>query len=190
MRPLIVLAAVLIVSPAHALDYDDNWIKKTIRQSARQEYRHERRYYYAPQPKPRRYYAPQPKPREYYAPERHVVTEPSSGTSVISHGPSRLERDALSNVACMPATGAIGGDFYSAGNAREDAERHWELEVSWRYGERFADVRNAERATRKDICGLTRSADSMLGRVTEVFRGKPTRCEIIARPCMASEVRN
>lgn len=182
MKYAIALAAVLTSTHVAAYEYDQKWIGRTLceQRCAKHMRRAERvDYHYHGERYSRRY-------TNRYAYER---AQPAS--TVMIHGVPRLERDALSNVECMPAVTALSREHSSEDTAWQDAQSAWENAVRWRYGERFANVVNSDSSTREKKCAPSRSPQSIAGQLTESIRGTPMqRCEIVARPCMAPTQRN
>lgn len=206
---LSVLACLALEIPASvAQDYDQRWIRRTIRQQhsatvAEHEHRyhgvrHRRSYYYT---RPRSiYYHPRPqyryweerrRDRDYY--DRDSRRDGGKVHGVHYFAPQRVERDILSNTECLPHLSAISHEHQTEEIAQRNAKRAWEALVRWRIGERFANAANAREKTARMVCSKTSVAESAAERASEGLAkafggdGHKHRCELIAQPCPPDE---
>jgi len=183
MKRLALAALLALPSSAWAQDYDSRWIGETIRRSLHDHdrprvYRTPREHYRAPEPR-----------REHHHREREPETHPSTKVlGFMTHGKQRVQVDVLSSVVCMPPVHAISTEANTVDGAWRDAQRVWENNVRFLYGERLMSVQHAVAVNKQ--CTRSSGNQSLVGRAVESMAtalnqdGYKHRCLIIAQPCM------
>ena len=176
------LIAVLILLPlavARSEDYDQRWIKHTLRDE-----RHGAR-------DGRRHNSPPYRPYRPYR-SNHRDHEATRVYGIVQRPHIRVERDELSAVVCFAPISAISHEYTSEDTAWRNAQIAFENLARWQYGERFAAVANAANIQR--MCNRSSSPQSVAGKIGEAMAsavgndGFRHRCQIIASPCMAPTV--
>lgn len=179
MNRLALAALLAMPSAAMAQDYDSKWIGETLRQSLHDSARP--RVYRTP-----RQHKPPPEPRHR---DRESEQHPSTKVfGFTTHGKQRVQVDVLSSVVCMPPVHAISTEANTVDGAWRDAQRVWENNVRFLYGERLMGVQHAAAISKQ--CTRSSGNQSLVGRAVESMAsavgqdGYKHRCLIIAQPCM------
>lgn len=84
----------------------------------------------------------------------------------------------------MPAIVIVGDQSTSEPGAQEQARKSWNQEVRFRFGEQWADLRNADEIA---FACVRSSVENVANRATEALgiNSQLKRCQISARPCRA-----
>lgn len=183
-------------------DYDQQWIRKTIRkqryeawraerrEEAREEWREARE---RERERERRAYAEWRRTHDRYYGYRREEAAMHPATRVYGVVMRRgfSERDATSHVECYPQVQGLSREHLSEDGAWGDAQRDWSNKVRWMHGERWMDLRYAGNIEKQ--CTISSVKESVAGRIVQGAKqvvggdavGSNWRCMVRASPCQA-----
>lgn len=166
---IVAIAILLPLSGASGDEYDQRWVKQTLRTERHVHRQQVRR---------------RPQPRVIY---RDRVARPKEPESTRVFG-------FVAHVGgpCRPAVENISREHTSEKAAWNDAQLGWMKAVSVRYGAMYADVQNVDARTLRRQCFRSSFDESWVARNLEALvqntgtgPGYKTTCRIIASPCIA-----